>query len=222
MDYNKVVPEPVRCRLNAQKNKMKLEGQVNDHGTIIQPYRYVVGLGEKHFRSMIKEITRLCNGYPWTNRKHVRFIMHELMLNSQFSMLREVVRKIPEGKKVAGYFHVTVFICDRFFSASIEEYGDFFDYFGYIAHFREDHYLANYYDEMRGYETTLDEIMSGNEKIVLDTKNRLRIGDDSNKIALDVIEKATDNDFYVTSFYKNGQYMWKRIYFRVENPVSGS
>ena len=34
---------------------------------------------------------------------------------------------------------------------------------------------------------------------------------------LNVIEKATDQDFYITSFYKKGKYMWKRIYFRVEN-----
>ncbi|HEY1406999.1 MAG TPA: hypothetical protein VF857_10355 [Spirochaetota bacterium] len=217
MDYNELVPESVRRRLNAQQNKMKLEGLVNERGIIIQPYRYVVGLGEKHFRSFNKEIGRLCDRYPWTTKKHLRFIMHELLLNSQFAMLREVVRKIPEGKKVAGYFHVTIFICDHFFSASIEEFGDFFDYFGYISHFKEDHYLSNYYDEMRGRTLTLDELSSDKVKLILDTKNQLRIGDSSNQIAMDVIEKATDSDFYVTSFFKNKQYMWKRIYFRIEN-----
>jgi len=54
-------------------------------------------------------------------------------------------------------------------------------------------------------------------KLILTADNDIEIADNSNKIALDVIEKATEQDFYVTSFYKEGSYKWKRIYFRVDN-----
>jgi hypothetical protein len=217
MEYNQILPLNLRMRLNKQKNKMKLEGKVDSRGVILQPYRYVIGLGERHFRSFMKEIDRICDIYPWTKKKHIRFIMHELVLNSQCSMLRECMRKVAANRKAAGYFHITIFICNGFFSASIEEFGDFFDYFGYISHLSEDHYLAEYYDEMQEHTVSLDELARDKSKIVLDLDNELVVPDGSNKIGLDIIENATDHDFYITSFYKNNKYMWKRIYFRVEN-----
>jgi hypothetical protein len=217
MDYNTVVSKKIRVRLNSQKNKMKLEGRVNDHGVIMQPYRYVVGIGERHFRSFMKEIGRLCDLYPWVKSRHIRFIMHELILNSQFSMMREVVKKVPARKKVAAYFHVTIFVCNGFFSASIEEYGDFFDYFGHIFRSKRDRYLDGCYDEMCGEALSLEKITEGKEKLFLDRNGMIRIGDMPNEIGLEVIENATDHDFYVTSFYRNKKYMWKRIYFRIEN-----
>ena len=45
------------------------------------------------------------------------------------------------------------------------------------------------------------------------------IPDGSNKLALPIIENATNHDFFISSFYKENKYMWKRIYFRVENDL---
>jgi len=59
--------------------------------------------------------------------------------------------------------------------------------------------------------------MQNHVKLILTTENDIRLADGSNQIGLNVIEKATDQDFYVTSFYKNSKYMWKRINFRIEN-----
>lgn len=217
MDYNEIVPEKLRTRLNQQQNKIKLEGDLAPDGSILQPYRYVVGLGERHFRSFQCEIERICEKFPWTKKKHVRFILHELILNSQFSMLREIVKNVPLKKKTAGYFHVTLFPCDDFFSASIEEFGDFFDYYGYVSNFSSDSYSETLYDEMEENTVSLHELAENTLKLVLDSDNRLVVPDGSNQLGLNIIEKATDHDFYVTSFYKEKKYMWKRIYFRVEN-----
>jgi len=216
-DYNKIVPPAIRKRLNEQKNRIIMEGKTSESGVILEPWRFVIGLGEKHFRSFECEIEQICAPYPWTRKKHIRFIMHELILNSQFSMLREVVRHVPEKRKVAGYFHVTVFANKDFFSASIEEFGDFFDYYGYINRFSHEVYSPEMYDEMEENTITLNELADDNLKLVLCLDDRLIIPDGSNQIGLNVIENATDHDFYVTSFYKEKKYMWKRIYFRVEN-----
>ena len=220
MDYNQLVPEKIRFRLNSQKNKMKLEGAYAPDGTILQPYRYVVGLGERHFRYFQEEIERICTGFPWMKKKHIRFILHELVLNTQFSMLREIVKNVPERKKTAGYFHVTIFPCESFFAASIEEFGDFFDYYGYVSHFSADTYAETMYDEMEESMISLHELAESTVKLVLDVNGKLVIPDGSNQIGLNIIEKATDYDFYVTSFFKEKKYMWKRIYFRVENDIA--
>ena len=220
MDYNEIVPEKVRRRLNSQKNKIKLEARYAPDGAILEPYRYVVGVGERHFRYFQEEVERVCGRYPWMKKKHIRFILHELVLNTQFSMLREIVKNVPEGKKTAGYFHVTLFPCETFFSASIEEFGDFFDYYGYISKFNTDPYAESMYDEMEESMISLHELAEDTIKLVLDVSGKIVVPDGSNQLGLNIIEKATDSDFYVTSFFKKKQYMWKRIYFRVENDTA--
>ena len=220
MDYNQLVPEKIRFRLNSQKNKMKLEGRYAPDGTILQPYRYVIGLGERHFRLFQDEVERICGQFPWMRKKHVRFILHELVLNTQFSMLREIVKNVPEKRKTAGYFHVTIFPCESFFAASIEEFGDFFDYYGYISRFSTEPYSETMYDEMEESMVSLHELAEDTVKLVLDPEGALIVPDGSNQLGLNIIEKATDYDFYVTSFYKQKKYMWKRIYFRVENDTA--
>ena len=217
MDYNTILSEKARMRLNTQKNKIKLEAHYDEDGSIVQPYRYVVGLGKRHFFSFAKELDRVCSAYPWTKKKHIRFIMHELILNSQFSMLREIVRNVPEGRKTAGYFHVTIYPCAEFFSAGIEEFGDFFDYYGYLSKVPVGLEDPSLYDEMEESTVSLHDLAEDNLKLVLDENSQLSVPDGSNQIGLNIIEKATDHDFYVTSFFKNKKYMWKRIYFRVEN-----
>lgn len=222
VDYNTIVPLKYRRRLNAQKNIRKLEGRIDEEGNILQPYRYAIGLGERHFRSFEREMERIISLFPWTRKRYIRFIMNELIINSQFSMIREVVKRVPLGKKVSGYFYVTVFVCDRFFSSSIEEFGDFFDYYGYLE-YREN--LQRYeidnpalFDEVSDeHFKSLNDLAEDKYKLILNRNDELIVPDESNKIGLNIIENATDNDFYVTSFYRKGVYMWKRIYFRIEH-----
>lgn len=222
IDYNEIVSPSVRKRLNSQKNRVAMEGKITSEGVIIEPWRFVIGLGEKHFRQFEQQLEKICSPFPWTRKKYIRFIMHELILNSQFSMLREVVRHVKEKSKVAGYFHVTVFLNNDFFSASIEEFGDFFDYYGYIDRFSNELYGTGMYDEIEENTLSLHELAADNIKFVLKPDDRLIVPDGSNQIGLNVIENATDRDFYVTSFYKENKYMWKRVYFRVENDLEAS
>ncbi len=181
----------------------------------------MIGLGEKHSRSFENEILRLCRMFPWLAKKHTRFILHELILNSQFSMMREIVKKIPQKSKVPGYINLTVHVNNDFFSASIEEFGDFFDYYNYIDDQNKDvTYREDLYDNIsEEHLNSLDDLQDDNMKIMLSENDEIRVPDDSNKIGLYVIENATDHDFYITSFYKNGKYMWKRVYFRLENDI---
>jgi hypothetical protein len=212
-DFNDIVPFEVRKRLNDQRNRIRVKGSYDANGRIVEPFIYVVGLGEKHFKSFDREIRGLIERFPWTRRKHIRLIMNELVINTQFSMLRQVVKNVEKGQKTPAYFYVVVYPSEQFFSASIQEFGDFFDYYGYLDDL-----------EKLSYDAVNEEVYSGAElvagtkvKIILTRTNDLRIADESNQIALNIIEKATDQDFYVTSFFKDGMYMWKRIYFRVEN-----
>ncbi len=220
-DYNILVPLKHRIQLNKQRNILKLDAKY-DGSRIIQPIRFVIGLGEKHYKQFDAEVMRIIERYPWTKKKHVRFIINELILNSQFSMLREVVRKVQIGKKVPGYFYMTIYVNDDFISAGIEEFGDFFDYYTYIEKYHsfidENLTFEDYYDEREEERVkSLNDLSANQLKLVLTTDNMLKVPDESNKIALNVIEHATDNDFYIISFYKNGVYMWKRLNFRIEN-----
>lgn len=218
IDYNELIPEKYRIRLNSQKNRMKLEAIYDENGRILQPYVYVIGLGEKHYKALNREMFRFSERYPWINKKHVRFIVNECVLNSQFSMLRELVERVPRGEPMAGYFFVVIYICDQFFSAGIEEFGDYFDYFGYLEEtLISDSPKKNDFDSLKEEHIGLTQLARNHTKIILRENNKLVIPDSSNKIALRVIEKATDQDFYITSFFKNGLYRWKRIYFRIEN-----
>ena len=221
-NYNHIVHEIYRIRLNAQQNRCKLVGSYDSKKNIVQPYRYVIGLGEKHFKSFDKDIIKLTKEYPWTQKKHIRFIINELILNSQFSMLRQVVNRVPLKQKVPGYFYLTIHINDKFISAGIEEFGDFFNYYEYIDHYK--YFIADnltfedYYDEISENKITdINDLSVDKLKLILTIENDLIVPEDSNKIGLNVIENATDNDFYITSFFKDGHYMWKRIHFRVEN-----
>jgi len=226
VDYNVLIPEKFRTKLNSQHNKMVLEGNVDGNGRILQPYRFVVGLGEKHFKSFEHEIQIISDRFPWTKKKHVRFILNELILNSQFSMLREVIKKVPAGKKVPGYFYLTIYVNDDFFAAGIEEFGDFFDYYGYLEEqfsfdeFEEE--MENYYDStIDDHETSIFDLSKDKLKLILTADNRLIVPDGSNKLGLQIIENATDHDFYISSFYKGDRYMWKRINLRFENDLPG-
>lgn len=216
INYNDLISLAYRERLNSQKNRLRLKGGESSDGTVT-PYIYVVGLGEKHFKAFDREIVRLLSTYPWTLKKHVRFIMNELIINTQFSMLREVVRKVPDFGKVPAYFNVVIHICENFFSASIEEYGDFFDYFGYLENELLSDKQIDYDDVVYDKVDDLNHLSGDKIKLILKKNNDLIVPDASNRIALNVIENATDHDFYVTSFYKENNYMWKRIYFRIEN-----
>lgn len=218
-DLNELVPEEYRKKLNEQPCKMRNEGKYYPDGRIKEPFIYVLGLGERHYKAFDKEIIRLTNRFPWTKKKHIRFIMNELVINTQFSMLRELVLKVKEGKQAAGYFNVVIYACADFFSAAIEEFGDFFDYYGYL-----DSIGSIDYNDQKNFDSIdeavvkdVDLLAENHIKLILTNDNDIRLADGSNKIGLTVIERATDQDFYVTSFYKSGKYMWKRIYFRVEN-----
>ncbi|MBN1534670.1 MAG: hypothetical protein JXA20_18515 [Spirochaetes bacterium] len=222
VDYNKLVPFNYRRRMNQQRNILKLDGKYDSSNKILQPYRYVIGLGELHYKLFDREMLKLIDRFTWTKKKHVRFIINELILNSQFSMLREVVRKVPVKKKVPCYFYITIYINDDFISAGIEEFGDFFDYYNYIdkyhAYIDEEMTFEDYFDEREEeHVTSINDLSTNQLKLVLTTDHRLIVPDESNKIALNVIEHATDNDFYITSFFKDSRYMWKRINFRIEN-----
>ena len=222
INYDTLIHLRYRKRLNQQKNILKLDARYNEREQIVQPFRYSVGLGEKHYRQFDQGIIRLIERFPWTKKKHVRFIMNELILNSQFSMLREVIHKVPLKKKVPAYFYVTIYVNSDFISAGIEEFGDFFDYYSYIDDFNafidDSKTFADYYDDKdEATVRDLNDLSDNKLKLVLTNDNSLIVPDDSNKIGLNLIEHATDNDFYITSFYKNGKYMWKRIYFRIEN-----
>jgi len=218
-DLNELLPSKHRVRLNSQPNKLRNRARYYPDGTIFEPYIYVLGLGESHFKVFDKEIQRITEEFPWTKKKFIRFIMNELIINTQFSMLRQLVNNASEQKKSAGYFNVIIYPCNDFFSASIEEFGDFFDYYNYIDKLSEiDYDNPEHYDEIDEAVLKEEDILSDSHiKLVLDHDNNLKLADGSNRIGLNVIEKATNQDFYITSFYKNGKYMWKRIYFRVEN-----
>jgi hypothetical protein len=218
IDYNSLIPLSVRERLNQQHNKMKLEAKYDENGKVMQPYLYVVGLGERHFKNFDTEIQRIIAKFPWLKFKHFRFIMNELVINSQFSMLRVLVDKIGKREQVGGYFFVKIFPCDEFAAVSIEEYGDYFDYFSFLDSQNHQKSPEDMFDEAeKEHLTDLTDLSKDKLKLILTTDHQIVVPDASNKIGLNVIENATDHDFYVTSFYKNGRYMWKRIYFRIEN-----
>jgi len=218
-DLNELLEYKHRKRLNGQPNKLRNRARYYPDGTIFEPYIYVLGLGERHFKVFDKEIQRITEEFPWTKKKFIRFIMNELIINTQFSMLRQLVNNSKEQKKSAGYFNVIIYPCNDFFSASIEEFGDFFDYYQYIDKLSDiDYANPEHYDEIDEAVLKEEDILSDSHiKLVLDHDDNLKLADGSNRIGLNVIEKATNQDFYITSFYKNGKYMWKRIYFRVEN-----
>ncbi len=218
-DLNELVPYRYRQRLNSQPNKLRNNAKYYPDGTIFEPYIYVLGLGERHFKVFDKEIQRITEEFPWTKKKFIRFIMNELIINTQFSMLRQIVHNVNEQKKSAGYFNVILYPCNDFFSASIEEFGDFFDYYKYLDKLSDiDYENPDNYDSIDESVLKKDDLISDSHiKLVLDHDSNLKLADGSNRIGLNVIEKATDQDFYITSFYKDGKYMWKRIYFRVEN-----
>lgn len=218
-NLNEMIPSKFRERINSQPCKIRNIASYYPDQTIKEPYIYVLGLGEKHYKIFDKEIQRICSLFPWTKKKVIRFIMNELISNTQFSMLRQVVQNISKNKKSAGYFNVIVYPCKDFFSASIEEFGDFFDYYGYIDKIKGfDYTNPEHYDSITESVIKKEELLAANHvKLFMDHDNNLRLADGSNRLGLNVIEKATDEDFYITSFYKNGKYMWKRIYFRVEN-----
>ncbi|MBN1501500.1 MAG: hypothetical protein JW982_15175 [Spirochaetes bacterium] len=222
-NYNDIVPEDLRIKLNSQENKVKLEQITGNDGRIEQPYIFVVGLGEKHFKDFDIQIQKLTEDYPWLKKKHIRFVMNELIINTQFSMLRQVIKNVPDGLKVPAYFYVLIYVSDSFFSANIEEYGDFFDYYGYLENGfcdgkHVDEIIEDMYDDSNTEKMNdLNSLSGGKIKLILNLNNDLIVPDDSNKIGLNVIENATDHDFYITSFYKNGVYQWKRISFRIEN-----
>lgn len=218
-NLNELVPPGYRKKLNEQPVKIRNKAVYDHEGRIIEPYIYVVGLGEKHFKAFDREVQRIIEQFPWLKKKHIRFIINELVINTQFSMLRQVVQQVNRGKKAAGYFNVIIFACDDFFSTAIEEFGDFFDYYGYLESLDSiDYANPAKYDTVNETVLTKDDLLSQDHvKLVLDYDNNIRLADSSNRIGLNVIEKATDQDFYITSFYNKGQYMWKRIYFRIEN-----
>jgi hypothetical protein len=218
VDYNELIDIRYRQKLNSQKNLKKLEGVVREDGFIEQPYRYALGLGESHFKEFEDELDRIIERFPWTKKKYFKFIMHELVLNTQISMLREFVRRIPKGKKAAGYFNCTININDMFCSAGIEEYGDFFDYYGFLDTMGVPENEEDYYDDMmEEYVNELSDLSSNKLKLILTQDDRLIVPDGSNRLGLQMIESATDQDFYVTSFYRDSRYMWKRVTFRIEN-----
>lgn len=218
-NINELVPLSFRKRLNSQPCKMRNKAAYHPDGTIKEPYIYVLGLGEKHYKIFDKEIQRITDDFPWTKKKLIRFITNELITNTQFSMLRQIMHKINDNKKAAGYFNVTIYPCDDFFSASIEEFGDFFDYYGYLDRIRDfDYDNPSHYDSVTETVLKKEELLADDHiKLILDHDHNIKLTDGSNRLGLNVIEKATDEDFYITSFYKKNRYMWKRIYFRVEN-----
>ena len=222
-DYNDVIPESFRKKLNLQQNKVTLSQEFDKNGRITQPYIFVVGLGEKHFKNFNVQIKELTDEFPWIKKRHIRFILNELIANTQFSMLRQVVQKVPENLKVPAYFYVIIYACKEFFSASIIEYGDYFDYYGLLENGVIDgnnipEKVEHEFDNIEQEKFNDLNALSGNKiKLVLTLDDEIVVPDISNKIGLNVIENATDNDFYITSFYKKGEYKWKRIYFRIEN-----
>ena len=220
-DLNILLPYRYRKRINDQPNKLRNRARYYPDGTIYEPYMYVVGLGERHFKSFDREIQKITDEFPWMKKRFIRFIMNELISNTQFSMLRQILNNVREGKKSAGYFNVIIYPCNYFFSASIEEFGDFFDYYHYIDKLSDmDYNDIEHYDSVDESVMTEKELLADHQiKPVLDYDSNLILVDGSNRIGLNVIEKATDQDFYITSFYKNGKYMWKRIYFRIENDI---
>ncbi|HPF07790.1 MAG TPA: hypothetical protein P5120_18675 [Spirochaetota bacterium] len=218
-NLNELVPLRYRERLNSQPVKIRNNAKYYPDGTIFEPYIFVIGLGERHFRVFDKEIQKITDEFPWMQKKFIRFIMNELISNTQFSMLRQIVHNVDENKKSAGYFNVIIYPCGQFFSAAIEEFGDFFDYFKYLDTLADlDYNNPDHYDSIDETVLTDRDLLNDNQvKLILDHDSNLKLADSSNRIGLNVIEQATDQDFYITSFYKNGKYMWKRIYFRIEN-----
>jgi hypothetical protein len=132
--------------------------------------------------------------------------MNELISNTQFSMIRQIVHNVSENKKSAGYFNVIIYPCEKFFSAAIEEFGDFFDYYKYLEkHSDIDYNNPEHYDSIDETVLTDKDFLNDNQvKLILDHDSNLKLADSSNRIGLNVIEKATDQDFYITSFYKTG------------------
>ena len=220
INFNKLVPLKKRKALNSFVNSIELEQEIDEMGIIIQPYRFLVGLGERHFRRFDSEIVNIEKLYPWTRKKHARFIMNELISNTQFSMLRQIITNLD--REIPDHFTVTIHVNNSFYIVTIEEYGDFFDYYGYLENKGESVFERNEYEEMpdeksREEITSLKDLSEQKFKIILNEKNRLVIPDDSNKLGLEVIENITDHDFYVSSYYRDGEYAWKSIYFRLEN-----
>jgi len=221
-DYNQIIPLEYRKKLNKQKNQEQLRDSIEKNGTKINIYRYVIGLGVKHLKEFNEVINQLCIEYSWIKKKHIRFIINELIVNTQFSMLREVVGKSQDEQKVPAYFYLSIMINDEFISAGIDEFGDFFDYNTYYEKYSDS--LAQLYTnkdpEMMMDEEQITDLNGTSEnklKLMLTPEDELIVPDASNKIALHVIENATDHDFFISTFHKNGKYMWKRIYFRIEN-----
>jgi|GEM_PF-552967 len=224
-ELNILISEKQRKKINSQKNRRKLNLKIDENGKVIQPYIYTIGLGEKHFKNFNHELEHIIKEFPWLEDKHFRFVMDELVLNSQCSMLRTIINQLPKGIKSAGYFFIKIFLCENFVAASIEEFGDYFDYYKFIENSRsiQDIPLSEpRHDQKKEIRTqNIAELNqnSDKQKVVLLKDDTLYIPDGSNKIGLDIVEQATDFDFYITSFFNKGKYTWKRIYFRIENDV---
>lgn len=219
-DFNKLIDIRFRRDLNSQKLIRKLTGEIDESGRILQPYRYVIGLGQKHFKAFEREMDEIITRFPWAKKKFLKFVMHELILNTQISMLRQFIDRIADGKKAPGYFNLTMHINNDFCSCGIEEYGDFFDYYEEAEVPVLDESNEELYDEKDEEHITRPEQLNRDKiKIILTDDNTFYVPDGSNKLGLQMIENATDHDFYVVSFYKDGRYMWKRITFRIENDL---
>lgn len=217
-DYNLLINPKIRKKLNKQRTRLKLSQTTDTNGKINLPYTYAVGLGERHFKSFDREIKRIEKEHPWLTKHYFRFIMNELIINTQFSMLREVVEKAPIGKKVPAYFYVRLYINEEFVAVNIEEFGDYFDYYAYIEKLNDKNREPAILDEQKEVVTDNPGLINEEKvKLVLRENDSIELWDQSNQIGLAVIEKATDHDFYITSFYKDNRYMWKRVYFRLEN-----
>jgi hypothetical protein len=140
-------------------------------------------------------------------------------------MLPTICQKSARREEWAGYFYLTIYVNNDFFSAGVEEFGDFFDYYGYLnGNFNFTKFDAekeNYYDSMTDdRDINLQDLSRDKLKLILTTDDMLQIPDESNRLALRIIENATDHDFYISSFFKDDTYMWKRINLRVENQTS--
>lgn len=219
IDYNRLVGQRYRRRLNLQRNRLVMRENRTVESHEITHLRYVLGVGEKHFRQFRDDMNIFTAEHPWLVKKHVPFILTELIVNSQFSMLRRVVERVPQKKPVAGYFYLVAHVCDEFISAGIEEFGDKFDYQSYMEQKEREAFDENFLPPDSDI-ITLDDFREGQLKLVLSENAELIVPDGSNQIGLSIIENATDHDFFISSFYREGEYNWKRVYFRVENDIA--
>ena len=105
---------------------------IEKNGIAVDVFRYTIGLGEVHFKNFMSEFEKYISDYPWIKRKNVKFIMSELLINTQFAMLREFLERVKTDDKFPAFFYLTFFINDEFFSAGIDEYGDYFNYNDYF------------------------------------------------------------------------------------------